>query len=299
MDTSVIIGNESLKKELETPFHAYIIEGPHGSGKTLVARLIAQANICVASGQKPCGKCYSCLKFVAESNIDVRYMSSDIDVKSLREELSDIYIRPNESEKRCYVMEDCDNLSILCQNVLLKSLEEPPEFSVFILTCESKEKLLETLRSRCLVLTLAPVRDSEALEFFKQAKYSQFSFDQKKRAIRLSGGLLGRAVEILEDRSYDLYESCEKFINCCLSGSVEEIIKIVSFKTREELQHFCRTLYMYISENIRESSGSSDFSKLCSLGMVVETVVEQIEYNINVRLWNVILIERCLEVIST
>ena len=68
MDTSRIIGNESVKRELEKPFHAYIIEGPHGSGKTLLANLIAQANVCVSDETKPCGKCSSCLKYLLFRN---------------------------------------------------------------------------------------------------------------------------------------------------------------------------------------------------------------------------------------
>ena len=120
MDTSKIIGNEDLKRELEKPFHAYIIEGAHGSGKTTLANLIAQANVCVSDGLRPCGKCSSCVKFLADCNIDIKRIPADTDVKNMRLAISDIYVRPNESEKRCYIIEDGDGLSVACQNVLLK-----------------------------------------------------------------------------------------------------------------------------------------------------------------------------------
>lgn len=298
MDTSKIIGNEALKRELEKPFHAYIIEGAHGSGKTTLARLIAQANVCVSEETRPCGKCPSCVKFLADCNIDIKYIPADTDVKNMRAAISDIYVRPNESEKRCYIIEDGDGLSVPCQNVLLKSLEEPPEFSVFIITCTSKEKLLETIRSRCVVLTLAPVRNEDAEKFFEKREYEKFTPQQKQAAIRLSEGFLGKAIEILEGNSYGIYNSCESFTNACLDGAAGEAMKIASFKTREELQDFVRTLSVYVSARIRTGAEKRDIHRLFALSSAVESLVKDVEYNINVKLWNVVLVMRCLSAVA-
>lgn len=299
MDTSRIIGNESVKRELEKPFHAYIIEGPHGSGKTLLANLIAQANVCVSEGERPCGKCPSCLKFLADCNIDIKRIPSDIDVKGLRAVISDIYVRPNESDKRCYIIEDGDELSVLCQNILLKSLEEPPEFSVFIITCTSKEKLLETIRSRCVVLTLAPIRSEDAVAFLERSEFSKYSAQQKKAAVQLSEGFLGKAIEVLEGESFGIYGDCERFTDCCLGGISGEAMKIASFKTREELQEFVQMLNIYISARIRSESDRSKVSRLISLCSAVESLVHQVEYNINVKLWNVVLVMRCMNAVKS
>ncbi|MBQ2881257.1 MAG: AAA family ATPase [Clostridia bacterium] len=298
MDTSKIIGNENLKRELEKPFHAYIIEGSHGSGKTTLANLIAQASICISEGLRPCGKCPSCVKFLADCNIDIKRIPADTDVKNMRLAISDIYVRPNESEKRCYIIEDCDVLSVACQNVLLKSLEEPPEFSVFIMTCTSKEKLLETIRSRCVVLTLSPVRNEDASKFFERKEFSKYTSQQKQAAISLSEGFLGKAVEILEGNSYDIYNICESFTNACLDGAAGEAMKLSSFKTREELRDFVRTLSVYISARIRSGTDKRDVGRLFALESAVETLVNDVEYNINVKLWNVVLVMRCLRAVS-
>lgn len=298
MDTSKIIGNEALKRELEKPFHAYIIEGAHGSGKTLLANLIAQANVCVSDGVRPCGKCSSCVKFLADCNIDIKHIPADTDVKNMRAAISDIYIRPNESEKRCYIIEDGDGLSVPCQNVLLKSLEEPPEFSVFIITCTSKEKLLETIRSRCVVLTLAPIRNEDAEKFFDKREYDKYTPQQKQAAIRLSEGFLGKAIEVLEGNSYGIYNSCESFTNACLDGTAGEAMKIASFKTREELQDFIRTLSIYVSARIRTGAEKRDIQRLFALSSAIESLVKDVEYNINVKLWNVVLVMRCLSAVS-
>ena len=294
MDASRIIGNESVKRELEKPFHAYIIEGPHGSGKTLLANLIAQANVCVSDETKPCGKCSSCLKYLADCNIDIKRIPSDIDVKSLRAVISDIYVKPNESDKRCYIIEDGDELSVLCQNILLKSLEEPPEFSVFIITCSSKEKLLETIRSRCVVLTMAPIRSEEAEIFFEKPEFNKYSIQQKKAAIQLSEGFLGKAIEILNGESFGMYSNCEKFTDFCLDGVAGEAMKIASFKTREELQDFVQMLSVYVSSRIRSESDKAKASRLIPLCSVVESLAHQVEYNVNVKLWNVVLVMRCM-----
>ena len=298
MDTSKIIGNEALKRELEKPFHAYIIEGAHGSGKTLLANLIAQANVCVSDGLRPCGKCPSCVKFLADCNIDIKHIPADTDVKNMRAAISDIYIRPNESEKRCYIIEDGDGLSVPCQNVLLKSLEEPPEFSVFIITCTSKEKLLETIRSRCVVLTLAPIRNEDAEKFFDKREYDKYTPQQKQAAIRLSEGFLGKAIEVLEGDAYGIYNSCESFTNACLDGAAGEAMKIASFKTREELQDFIRTLSIYVSARIRTGAEKRDIQRLFALSSAIESLVKDVEYNINVKLWNVVLVMRCLSAVS-
>ena len=298
MNTSKIIGNDALKRELEKPFHAYIIEGAHGSGKTTLANLIAQANICISEGFRPCGKCPSCLKFSAGCNIDIKRIPADIDVKSMRAAISDIYVRPNESEKRCYIIEDGDGLSVACQNVLLKSLEEPPEFSVFIITCTSKEKLLETIRSRCLVLTLSPVRNEDAKKFLEKSEFSKYSSQQKEAAISLSEGFLGRVVEILEGNAYGIYSTCEHFVNACLDGVAGEAMKISSFKTREELRDFIRTLSVYVAARIRSGADKRDAEILFALSAAVETLIDEVEYNINVKLWNVVLVMRCLGAVS-
>lgn len=298
MDTSKIIGNEALKRELKKPFHAYIIEGAHGSGKTTLANLIAQANVCVSDGVRPCGKCSSCVKFLAGCNIDIKNIPADTDVKNMRAAISDIYIRPNESEKRCYIIEDGDFLSVACQNVLLKSLEEPPEFSVFIITCSSKEKLLETIRSRCVVLTLAPVRNEDAERFFERKEFSKYTAHQKQAAISLSEGFLGKAIDILEGNTFDLYSACENFTNACLDGAVGEAMKMSSFKTRDELKDFVRTLSVYVSARIRSNIDKNDIGRLFALRSAIESLVDDVEYNINVKLWNVVLVMRCLSAVS-
>ena len=297
MDTSRIVGNEALKRELNRNFHAYIIEGPHGSGKTTLAKLIAQGNVCISEGVRPCGKCPSCVKFLADCNIDIKYIPADTDVKNMRSAISDIYVRPNESEKRCYIIEDCDDLSVQCQNVLLKSLEEPPQFSVFILTCTSKEKLLETIRSRCVVLTLAPVRNEDAEKFFAQSRFDKYSSQQKQAAINLSEGFLGKAIEVLEGASYGVYNLCESFTNACLDGAVGEAVKIASFKTREELQSFVRNLSVYIAARMR-SGEKKDVHRLFAFSEAVNSLVKQVEFNVNVKLWNVVLVMRCMGAVS-
>lgn len=299
MNTGVLIGNEKIKKELEKPFHAYIIEGAHGSGKTLLANLIASASVCVSSADnRPCGKCPSCIKYAAGCNIDVKSIPSDIKTDDLRAELADMSFMPNESEKRCYIIEDADGLSVQTQNILLKVLEEPPEFSVFILTCTVKEKLLETVRSRCLLFTLSPVRTDEIMSFFSSPQYKKYTEEQKRAAAELSEGYIGRAIEFLTGNGEGILSDCGRFIDAALSGAAAEMLKIASFKTREELQTFVKALNVYASAKLRTERNGDITKILFRLADETAKLADETDWNINVKLWNVVLVRRCLSAAS-
>lgn len=295
MNTESIIGNEAVKRELKKNFHAYIIEGPSGSGKTTLAELIAQGNVCVSQGERPCGKCPSCIKFAAGCNIDVMRIPSDTDVKNMRAAIGDLYVRPNESEKRCYIIEDGDGLSVQCQNILLKSLEEPPSFSVFIITCTLKEKLLETIRSRCVTLTLSPLHSEDIINYLARPQFGKYTPQQKKAAADLSEGYLGRAIKLLEGEAFGAYGLCEKFTDACLDGVAAEALKIASFKSREELQDFVGALGVYLASRIRAVPDKKTANRLFSMSVAVENVARNAEYNVNVKLWNVVLVKKCLK----
>lgn len=167
MDLSALKGNERLKDQLSRQergrglSHAYIISGPAGSGRHTLARQLAAAMLCAGSGEKPCGKCGPCLKVRKGAHPDVSTVTGPeegkpITVDRVRLLRADAYIRPNEGERKVYLLEGADRMNAPAQNAMLKLLEEGPPYAAFLLIAGNAGGLLRTVRSRCEELALTP-----------------------------------------------------------------------------------------------------------------------------------------------
>ncbi len=186
--------------------HALLFEGPAGSGRRTLARLTAMAAVCTGTGDKPCGVCLGCRKAAAGSHPDILEAGGEggarsfhIDtVRTLRE---DAYVLPNEAPRRVFLLSEVQNMTEQAQNALLKILEEPPTSAVFLLTCENRGQLLETLRSRVVTVTLTGVPEEEASALL-QALLPEESGDACRRAAMLAGGVVGQALRGLSDGTF-------------------------------------------------------------------------------------------------
>ena len=117
-------------------------------------------------------------------------------MKIVRDMREDMFVRPNESDRKIYVF--AQNLADEGQNALLKVLEEPPSYGVFILLSENPESLLTTVRSRCTELKLLPLEQS-LLENKLRGEFPDAEADAVAAAAVRSGGYLGQARQILEE----------------------------------------------------------------------------------------------------
>ena len=158
--------NASLDFNIEqnTLSHAYIICGPVGSGKHILAETIASAMVCDGTEKKPCMKCLQCRK--AEQNIhpdiilvDKEPEKKEIYVDQIRNLKLDAFVFPNEASKKVYVINNAGSMNTMAQNAMLKLLEEPPSHAAFILITDNPEWLLPTVRSRCVEINLLPQGD--------------------------------------------------------------------------------------------------------------------------------------------
>lgn len=206
MDISALAGNPRLKELLSQReggrglSHAYLISGPVGSGRHTLARLLAQAMLCQGAN-KPCGQCGPCKKVAAGIHPDVIIAAGDgdkpISVDQVRSLRADAYVRPNEGERKIYLLEGADRMNAAAQNAMLKLLEEGPEYAAFLLLAENAGAVLQTVRSRCEELSLTPVNPKEALTWL-EGRFPQKSREELQKAALDCQGLLGRAVEALE-----------------------------------------------------------------------------------------------------
>ena len=146
--------------------HAYLLEGPKGSGKAAFALAIAAALACEKKGDPaaplPCGECRSCRRILAALCPDVQTIGPDegkatIGVDRIRRLKQSLILTPGELDFKCYIIESADRMTPQAQNSLLKMLEEPPgSRTVYLLLAENAQKLLPTVRSRAPVLRLSP-----------------------------------------------------------------------------------------------------------------------------------------------
>lgn len=200
------LGNEILASSLS---HAYIIEGPRGSGKHTLALQLAAALSCERKqdgGPLPCGRCPSCKKILAGNSPDVITVSREdkatLGVDAIRHLKTDIYVAPNDTAVKLYIIEDAHLMTVQAQNAFLLSLEEPPAYVLFLLLCESAEPLLETVRSRAPVLHTEPapleIIDSYLCKNSPEARALKAT-DRKEytELLATARGCIGIALELL------------------------------------------------------------------------------------------------------
>lgn len=200
-----LLGNQRLKENIAGSIrdgkisHFYLISGPAGSGKHTLARLIAAAVLCSTHG--PCLSCSVCRKVMAGTHPDVIIADDPekktVSVSLVREIREEIYIRPNEADRKIYIFPRGQDMTIEAQNALLKVLEEPPAYGVFLLLTDNPERLLPTVRSRCTELTLQPLPD-DTIRRALRAEYPDAAEDAVMLACARSGGFLGQAKKLLE-----------------------------------------------------------------------------------------------------
>ena len=268
-DFEDILGNERLRARLGRDArdgklsHAYILEGAPGFGKHMMALEIAAALACEhredADHAIPCKACPSCRKILSGNSPDVLYVNrgeyATLGVDVIRAMHADVYVAPNDCEKKVYIIEEAHLMTTQAQNALLLILEEPPSYVQFLLLCDSAEALLETIRSRAPVLRLQPI-DRHALDRYlcetttEARTLKSQSPSEFEEVLVASGGSVGVAKALLDPNNRGVIlerrATAREFVSLCGNG--------------------------------RNSLAS--LSHLCDLGTKRDVVIRQLEENI-------------------
>ena len=174
-----IIGQEQIKAHLQGVLqtgkisHAYIINGEKSSGKEFIARIFAMTLQCEKGGVEPCNECHSCKQALSKNQPDIIYVSHEkpntIGVDDIRLQVNnDVAIKPYSSRYKVYIINEAEKMTPQAQNAILKTLEEPPEYAVIILLVSNVNTLLPTILSRCVLLNMKPVRDSQMKNYLME-----------------------------------------------------------------------------------------------------------------------------------
>ncbi|MGQ9547189.1 MAG: DNA polymerase III subunit delta' [Roseiflexus sp.] len=192
--------------------HAYLIGGPEGIGKALLALRLAQALNCDQGETDPCLHCRSCRRIERGNHPDVRMAGmatqaigskveetarqKELKIDTVREWQRDIMLKPYEGRRRVFVLHDAEKLSEAASNALLKTLEEPPPYATLILVAHTSGMLLPTVVSRCQVLRLRPLPRAQVAAALRQQR--NLAADDAELLAAWSGGRIGWAFRMVE-----------------------------------------------------------------------------------------------------
>ncbi|MBQ7035588.1 MAG: hypothetical protein IJN34_07620 [Clostridia bacterium] len=186
-----LLGNPEICKELARGnfAHAYLITGAPGMGKKTLARLFAAR---LTEDQIGLAE--------RDAHPDVLWLAPKdggkmIPVDDVRAFRREAYILPNQSPKKVLIIDRCEKLNESGQNAILKILEEPPAHAVFLLLADSREAMLPTIRSRCVIWEMQPVGPEEGIPFL-QERYPEE--ERTATLLKAAGGNLGQAMAYLE-----------------------------------------------------------------------------------------------------
>ena len=189
-----------------------IIEGQEGTGKKTLTSIYSNALICQSDKDKPCGKCKGCKLFLSDNHPDVfliaRGNKKTIGVEQIKYLQKQAVIKPNEGNRKVFIIYDAHTMTVQAQNALLKLIEEPPGFLSIILVCTNTMPLLETIISRCSVI---PMPYLAYKDIVKGLVFKGIETEKAKIIALGANGSLGRALNRYNDSSY--LETREKLIN--------------------------------------------------------------------------------------
>lgn len=294
MKLTNFIGNEKvidrLSKLMESGRfpHALIIEGEEGIGKKTLAKDIACALVC-RGNDKPCGECAQCKKAVAAIHPDIsEYIpagtANSFHVDTVRNIINDAYVQPNEADYKIYILANAHCMNQNAQNALLKILEEPPKYVVFILTTNSKSALLSTVLSRSVCVSLEGV-DIERAANYITSHCENIDYNTAKKTVETFNGNIGKAIDSLQDsKTSELVDVCNKICKALATSNEYEMMTLCSVfqKDRQGVVFACDLLKsifrdaLFAGESSEHISGQEESAALLKSSLSRQSLIKLI-----------------------
>ncbi|MDL2223013.1 DNA polymerase III subunit gamma/tau [Bacteroidales bacterium OttesenSCG-928-M11] len=178
-----VIGQPSLTTTLKNAIvtnklaHAYLFCGPRGVGKTTCARIFAKSINCMSpkNDGEPCNECESCRSFNENRSLNIHELdaASNNSVEDIRSLVDQVRIPPQLGKYKVYIIDEVHMLSSSAFNAFLKTLEEPPHYTIFILATTEKHKILPTILSRCQIYDFNRININDIVNYLEYVSQSE------------------------------------------------------------------------------------------------------------------------------
>jgi len=227
--------------------HAYLFTGIKGVGKETTANALVFHLFCEKSQEIPCGTCRACKKLEKKVHPDYLIIApekKEITIRQIREVVNFLKYSPMEAPYKVILLKEADKLNLEAANALLKSLEEPPEFALFVLITDNFTQLLPTIISRSQVVRFRALPKAWIAEELKKRYW--FEEEVAWDLAEISQGSIGIAISIAEKGSV---EELNAFVKAGISNEWTKKFKVIERLTsleREELNNFFYLLSMWM-----------------------------------------------------
>ena len=260
MNFNEILGNNKIKQDLQeiidnnTISHSYMFVGIDRIGKKLIAKEFARKILCLNKQNQNCATCDSCIKFNSGNNPDFLEIFPDgnsIKIAQMREMQEKVYQKPIVSDKKVFIIDQVEKMTEEAQNSLLKTLEEPPEYMVIILITSNENKLLNTVKSRCIRINFTGLSKQDITKYAGAHQINIAS----QNLLEMCGGSIGKLEKINEN--IDDYNSLELATNKLIDGKLKNVVEEMNcfnilYESKEIIQdlldYMTVLIYLHISK---------------------------------------------------
>ena len=232
-----VVGHKDILKYISSAVennrvsHAYILNGERGSGKKMLANLFATTLLCESGNSEPCGKCHSCRQAESGNHPDIIRVTHEkpisISVDDIRTQVNNtVDIKPYQGPYKVYIIPQADLMTPQAQNAILKTIEEPPAYAVFLLLTENAEMLLPTINSRCVMLKLRNIKDTLIRKYLMEnLEIPDYKADM---CTAFAQGNMGRAIMLANsDHFNEIREEAVQLLKHISEMELNEIVAAV------------------------------------------------------------------------
>ena len=232
-----VVGHKDILKYISSAVennrvsHAYILNGERGSGKKMLANLFAMTLLCETGDNEPCGKCHSCKQAESGNHPDIIRVTHEkpnsISVDDIRTQVNNtVDIKPYQGPYKVYIIPQADMMTPQAQNAILKTIEEPPSYAVFLLLTENAETLLPTINSRCVMLKLRNSKDTLIKKYLMEnLEIPDYKADM---CTAFAQGNMGRAIMLANsDHFNEIREEAVQLLKHISEMELNEIVAAV------------------------------------------------------------------------
>ena len=232
-----VVGHKDILKYISSAVennrvsHAYILNGERGSGKKMLANLFAMTLLCETGDNEPCGKCHSCKQAESGNHPDIIRVTHEkpnsISVDDIRTQVNNtVDIKPYQGPYKVYIIPQADMMTPQAQNAILKTIEEPPSYAVFLLLTENAETLLPTINSRCVMLKLRNIKDTQIKKYLMEnLEIPDYKADM---CTAFAQGNMGRAIMLANsDHFNEIREEAVQLLKHISEMELNEIVAAV------------------------------------------------------------------------